>query len=478
MKQYSCNKDSLISKGGIYIMSLKPFIHLFKNGENYYVYDVNKNSVLKITKHVFELLKMNLSDEEVLANEFIKSMKDDGYLSSKKITEIIHPEDELLEYYLESKVSMIALQLTQQCNLRCEYCVYSGKYENRVHSDKNMSFKTAQRAIDFLVEHSRDKQNVSISFYGGEPLIQFNLIKDCIEYAEKVLEGKKLFFNITTNATLINEKIIRYFKDHNVFLLISIDGPEDIHDSSRKFISGEGTFKTIINSIKMIREKVPDYMKNISLNAVINCNSNFNNIDKFFSCYEEVKDIDLNFQFVKDGCNQDNIYATQKFFEEYDNEVLKSYLSLMGKGEHKILSKIIKQNITELIKEVKKLTPTKCLPERGHPSGTCIPGVQRPFIDVDGNIFPCEKVNETSKMIIGNIYDGFDIYKIREFLNIGKYNEKQCKNCWASIFCTLCISKAEKIDSVCNEIKNNTELMLKNYCTFKEAGVNFNDVKI
>ncbi len=468
----------------------KPFIHLFKNEEKYYIYDVNKNTILNVQKYMYELLDLYMQDETGLPSDkkseiiqIIKTMRKDGYFSSQRVMEIIHPEDEILEFHLESKVAMISLQVTQQCNLRCEYCVYSGKYTNRIHSNKIMGFATAKRAIDFLNEHSRDMPSVGITFYGGEPLLQFNLIKQCIEYAEKSMEGKHLIFNLTSNATLLNEEIISYFEAHHVYMLISIDGPENIHDRSRKFASGQGSFQTIMNNIKTIQEKFPDYQKNLTINTVINHNSSFSAIDAFFSNCEQVKDIALNVQFVKSG-SEDNIYATEKFLAEYNNEMSKLYLSMAGRMEERFISKIVKNKKKGLVDVARKLVPMNCLPEKGHPSGPCIPGVQRPFIDIEGNIFPCERVNESSGIMnIGNIYDGFDINQIRKLLNIGKISEQQCKNCWAFMFCTLCAASADhnnelcpmKKESFCNDVRSYVESLFKDYCALKELGVSFED---
>ncbi len=96
-----------------------------------------------------------------------------------------HPETEGLEYILENNLNTMALQLTQNCNLRCKYCVYSGNYENRKHSSLKMNKEIAYRAIDFFVRHSSDSEKLHLGFYGGEPLLEFELIKGCVEYIKK-----------------------------------------------------------------------------------------------------------------------------------------------------------------------------------------------------------------------------------------------------------------------------------------------------
>ncbi len=145
---------------------------------------------------------------------------------------------------------MITLQVTQNCNLHCSYCAYSGNYENRSHKALNMDIETAKKGIDYLIEHSPDNEIVDIGFYGGEPLLTFNLIKECVAYAEKKAEGKNMMFNLTTNGTLIKPEMIDFFEKHNVSITISIDGPREIHDLNRKFAhSGTGSFDIMMKNL-------------------------------------------------------------------------------------------------------------------------------------------------------------------------------------------------------------------------------------
>lgn len=114
--------------------------------------------------------------------QYVEDLKNNGYLSSNRVKETEHPATELLPYYINNKINFITLQITQNCNLRCSYCVYSGKYKNRAHSQKTMSKETAQKAIDYYISHSRDTKNLSIGFYGGEPLLCIDMIEYCVDY--------------------------------------------------------------------------------------------------------------------------------------------------------------------------------------------------------------------------------------------------------------------------------------------------------
>jgi uncharacterized protein len=463
-----------------------PFIHLFRTPGGYYIYDVNCNSIIKVSQKIYEFFSSGI-DDSMLSDEekrIIDKMYSDGFLSSRRITEIVHPQDEVLEYHLERKINMITLQVTQNCNLRCEYCVYSGNYENRGHSGKRMTFETAKKGIDFLISHSSDRNRIALGFYGGEPLIEFELIKKCIEYAEEKAEGKDIIFSLTNNGTLLTDEMIEYFQKHNVSLAISIDGPKEIHDKNRKFASdGSGTFKTIYNNIMHFKKKYPEYSKKILFNMVIDRENDFSCINKYISNDEIFNDSMVNAANLSDFYSKVEIKTSEDFLKNSNYERFKMYLSKLGRLDDSFVSKIVSGEYDNIKRKIDPHRPVqKGLPEKYHHGGPCIPGVQRLFLNANGNFYPCERVSETSEMMkMGNIEEGFDFEKARKILNIGKVNEKSCINCWAIRQCGLCAAAADDLTSFSKDKKNSrcgsqratTEDVLKNYCMLKEYGHDF-----
>lgn len=160
----------------------RPFIHTFTAGNNCYLYDVNTDKILHIPENVYQCLENNPDEQELEkvtdagAKEYILNLKEKGFLKTTRVEETEHPETKFLSSYLDSKVTTLILQVTQNCNLRCDYCVYSGSYHNRIHSNKRMSFEMAKKGIDFLAEHSGECDKIHLGFYGGEPLLEFELI--------------------------------------------------------------------------------------------------------------------------------------------------------------------------------------------------------------------------------------------------------------------------------------------------------------
>lgn len=467
-------------------MNNRPLIKLFETSKKYYMYDTNKNAIININdkqyKSLENCIKNNVNDykKSKETNELCK----EGFLSSNRVKEIVHHDDELLSYYLENNMEMLTLQITQQCNFRCEYCVYSGDYLNRSHSSKKMSISTAFKGIDFIIAHSINNNNICIGFYGGEPLLEFDFIKQCIAYAEKKAEGKKLSFAMTTNASLLTDEITEFLYKHDVVLTISLDGPEEIHDSHRKLaLNNSGSFNKVINNIISLRENFPDYIDKISFNAVIDPQSDFSSIDKFFLDNKIVKDITMSSTLISDNQRKSNIKISEDHYLEQEYELFRIFYYMIRKKNIKNCSRILMNDYYGMLSFSKKMKPQKMLSEKTHPSGPCTPGVHRLFLNADGFFYPCEKINESSELMkIGHIDSGFDINKVRKILNLGQVNSESCKNCWAIRFCTICAAKLDtgenefsvkRKEECCKGVRASIEERFKNYCFLKEFGHNF-----
>lgn len=170
--------------------------------------------------------------------------------------------------FLRDRRRMLTLELTQQCNLACEYCIY-GKYYSRYRQPEKepMTLDTAKSAISRFLSHECKKP--TIGFYGGEPLLEFELLKAVIAFAEPLAmqKGVDLTFQITTNGTLLSEEKIHYLVAHNVNVTISLDGDKEVHDRYRVFKNAEptaqrrGSFDIIIANMERFVQLYPDYTR-------------------------------------------------------------------------------------------------------------------------------------------------------------------------------------------------------------------------
>lgn len=191
------------------------FIHTFRTLNSCYLYDVNINSIIRINESTYNILK---NEQEIPNGDIrISKLKERGFLQPiDRNFQIEHPLTDKVESYIQNNLSLLILQVTQNCNLRCKYCVYSGSYVNRVHTNKRMNFETAKQAVDFYYNHSKNIDIASISFYGGEPLLEFELIRNIVEYCEMKFSGKQLNLNMTTNATLLTNEMMDFLQVHKI----------------------------------------------------------------------------------------------------------------------------------------------------------------------------------------------------------------------------------------------------------------------
>ena len=246
-------------------MSSSIIFKLFKTYKHPYLYDRHTNSLAMLTDEEFEELKAvqagKISPEQSAA---VQRYQQYGLLMPNVVEKIEHPGTQIIEQYLENRMRQLTLQVTQQCNLRCKYCAYSGIYKNnRTHNSRRMNWDTAKKAIDFFFKRNKSLSDIVVGFYGGEPLLEFELMKKCVEYAKSKNEGKRIKFNITTNGTLLSDEVVDFLVKENFSVSISLYGNAETHDINRKFSNGEGSFSLILKNIERIKERYPEFDKQI-----------------------------------------------------------------------------------------------------------------------------------------------------------------------------------------------------------------------
>lgn len=452
-------------------MKNKPWIHILSTINGKYVYDVSKDMIISISDKLAEFLNdMSQVLEQDTQIEF-EQLKKRGFFKESIVKNIKHPMSEYLELYQERNLSSVVLQVTQNCNLRCKYCIYTVDSGNgqRMHSNKKMSWEIAKEAIDFLWKHSVDSENITIGFYGGEPLLEKNLIKKCISYSKKRFAGKKLRFQMTTNATLLDAASLRYMMENNMYLMISIDGPKEIHDKNRVFANTQkGSFDSVIDKIHMIKEEFPEYINQISVNMVIDTDNDFDLMKKLTQKNGELEGIRINASFITNEYVDQNNVPSEKFILAYGYELFLTYMNMLERIEDSFVTPILSKCKSDDMEMERMMALSSELGQTSSPGGPCIPG-KRFLIDVDGNFYPCERVSETQKCTsIGSLKRGFDVRQCDTILNIHRYNSESCKQCWAFRYCQTCIrvcSNGEDIkisEKNCRKIRNDVhEKMLE-----------------
>ncbi len=459
-----------------------PIFKTLKTYNKYYVYDRNCNAIISVKKPEYEeLQKVEKGILEPEDSQTIKYYQKKGYLKNNQVTEIEHPSTCYVDYLISHNVEQVTLQVTQRCNLRCSYCIYSGKHENRTHSTLDMSFEQAKNIIDFGLKRSNESKVFLIGFYGGEPLLNFDLIKQCVYYVENVARDRKIQFSMTTNGTLLTLDKVEYLYEKNFDILVSLDGSKEEHNLNRVFQNGMGSFDIIMDNLTKIKSMFPDYFEKITYNCVVNPNHNFEHIKRYFDNYSIIGRSNVMYQAV-DLPDNEKVNLADSYYQIQAFEYLKMLLYMIEKLPSESVAPYMWSSAENLMKTYDKLNMHSELIGKYHHSGPCIPGMRRPFFNCQGNIYPCERVSELSGIMkIGSLDKGYDTDKVKSLLNIGKVTEDKCLHCWALLYCVQCAKDADGVDHIsrteklkhCSNSRYEAEDELLEMCVLKEFNCKF-----
>lgn len=463
-----------------------PFIHLLRSPYACYFFDVNTNRLVMVSEEAYAALKgvtqTGIIPPTISENcrKEIQKLYSEGYLKSKRIKEIEHPLSKQLGYILDRKIRKITLQLTQSCNLRCAYCIYSDttNERQRKHSGKRMSWETAKAGIDYFAQHSIDSDKVNVGFYGGEPLLEFDLLKKATLYAEERFEGRDFSINLTSNATLLSDEVLDFFAEHDIGLLVSLDGPKSIHDRSRCFANGGGTFDTVMANMENAIRKYPEYAKKLGVNMVVDPQNDYDCLNEFIMDYDVFQTISAQASVMDLRYSDTDVTFSEQYLDEYNYDKFLGFLSHLKKIKNMEVPPLVQNDITRLSQTIEmgkgKLSG---LPDAMMHAGPCIPGQNRLFINADGNFYPCERVSELSEaMKIGSLKEGMDVEKAKKLLNVGQLTPDSCTNCWAICHCTMCARSADDGNELsvemkakqCSRVRQTVESQLRTEIMFRE----------
>ena len=350
------------------------------------------------------------------------------------------PDPNAIRTMVESKgFFQLILCTTTNCNLKCRYCIFSEEYPHaQTFQADNMSFEVAIKAIDYYIDkilsiRKRDPaKSAIISFYGGEPLLQFSLIKDIIEYII-ARDIKNVRFNLTTNATLLTSEIIDFLVANNFLVSISIDGPKIEHDRNRVKENGLGTFDIVFRNIKTFWGRYPNY-EPLSFLVTYDLKTDLSRLRVFFDSHKEFRKYPFLFTPVSPYFT--NYYDSSSVMDRNEfNSVYTQLKAMSGSpcGTDPVLRYFVKTPyLLHLFRRL--IIPTNSPGIWG--TGACLPG-SKLCVFPDGNIYPCEKVPGLPG--IGSVYTGLNYEAIADL--IASYNSSvtaHCPDCPISRICGTC----------------------------------------
>ncbi len=382
------------------------------------VYDVLDYYKEKSKDEILEILKDKYTQDEIneAYSEIVELEKED-LLYSEDIYEEVIPKIERRN----PVVKALCLHIAHDCNLKCKYCFAE---EGEYHGKRSlMSFEVGKKAIDFLIKASGTRRNLEVDFFGGEPLMNFGVVKQIVEYARSVeKENNKNFrFTITTNGILLNDEIQEYINQNMHNVVLSIDGRKEVNDKMRVRAGGQGSYDTIIPKFQKLAESrnQTDYYVRGTFTR--------NNLD--FS--EDVLHLaDLGFKQISVEpvvADEKESYALKEedlpvIFEEYE-KLAKEMLKRKKEGKD--------FNFFHFMID---LTGGPCVTKRLVGCGS---GTEYLAVTPEGDLYPCHQFVGMEQFKMGDVDTGVVKDDIRcNFENCNVYSKPKCKECWAKFYCS------------------------------------------
>ena len=414
-------------------------VHQYKlNGYNI-VLDTASGSVHTVDEVAYDIIEMykTHTHEQIVATileryshlddvneaEILECIDDIASLEAAgKLFSVDEYESLACNYKNNSKViKALCLHVAHTCNLNCSYCFASqGKYQG---DRALMSFEVGKRAFDFLIEHSGTRHNLEVDFFGGEPLMNWDVVKQLVAYARSIEKehNKNFRFTLTTNGMLIDDEVIDFLNKEMSNVVLSLDGRKEVNDHFRRDYAGNGSYDKIVPKFQKLveaREGKNYYVRGtFTHNNVDFTNDLFHMADLGFT--------ELSMEPVV--CPPDDPYALTeedmpKIFEQY--EILaKEMLKRKKEGRpftfyHYMLD----------------LKNGPCIYKRITGCGS---GTEYMAVTPWGELFPCHQFVGDPKYSLGNIYDGITNTEIQDgFRSCNAYAREECKDCWARLYCS------------------------------------------
>ena len=360
----------------------------------------------------------DVTREEVLeCIEDVKTLEKDGKLFSSDVYE------ELAYNYKNTSnvVKAMCLHVAHTCNLNCSYCFASqGKYQG---DSALMSFEVGKQAFDFLIANSGTRRNLEVDFFGGEPLMNWDVVKQLVAYARSVEKqhNKNFRFTLTTNGVLIDDEIIDFLNKEMSNVVLSLDGRREVHDHFRKDYFGRGSYDVILPKFKRLVEMRGGkdyYMRGtFTHNNVDFTNDILHMADMGFT--------ELSMEPVV--CAPGDPYA----LTEEDKPVLYEQYERLAK---EMIKRKREGRPFTFYHYMLDLKNGPCIYKRITGCGS---GTEYVAVTPWGEIFPCHQFVGDPKYSLGNVWDGITNTAAQdEFRSCNAYSREECKDCWAKLYCS------------------------------------------
>lgn len=416
-------------------------LHEFQAAGHDFIYLVSAGAIFALDDAASHVLR-RLGEQDMSHAELVEALVHLGYdrgdaeeligelryvrgIVSESVTPALAPAAAPTSPPADFPLQALVLNITNQCNLACTYCYEFGadKIATPAGKTKYMTLETATASVDFLLANSPGRQAVHITFFGGETLMNFKLLRQVVAYAREqaALQGRGVGFSLTTNATLLTDEIIEFLADNEIGVTVSMDGPPDLQDKRRVDKKGRGTYAVIEPRLRKLiaRHNTRAITARVTLT---------DGVTDVMRIYRHLKD-DLGFDeigFAPVTNSGDQDYAIDDpgmdgVLAQF-NELADEWLDYALRGRRHGFSNV-SETIGELIQGVNK----------SHPCGA---GLGLLGVSPSGDLSPCHRFTDADTHTLGHVTSGVDTEKRQDFLARGHVEAKyECQTCWARPLC-------------------------------------------
>lgn len=421
-------------------------IHQYKNNGYNIVLDINSGAVHIVDDIVYELLavlnknghgkKEILSDKEKLLDEFSNATSQKYKIEElkeayKEIEELVANgelfEEDVYENYIhdfknrQTVVKALCLHIAHDCNLACRYCFAE---EGEYHGHRElMSYDVGKRALDFLIQNSGNRKNLEVDFFGGEPLMNWQVVKDLVLYGreQEKIHNKKFRFTLTTNGVLLNDEIMEFLNQEMSNVVLSVDGRQVVHDNMRPFRNGKGSYDLIMPKFAKLAEA-----RN-QTNYYVRGTFTHHNLD-FAEDVLHLAELGFKQISVEPVVADDN---EEYAIKEEDLPILYEQYDYLAK---EMIQKIKDGKGFNFFHFMIDLSGGPCVAKR---LSGCGSGTEYLAVTPWGDMYPCHQFVGNEEFLVGNVFEGIKREDIREqFRNCNVYEKPKCRDCFAKFYCS------------------------------------------
>nr|WP_052298688.1 thioether cross-link-forming SCIFF peptide maturase [Syntrophobotulus glycolicus] len=423
-------------------------IHVYQQKELYIAYDVNTGSLHLLDQKTYRLIReietLQTENPELLAKGELLLAKTGSWLEKTEKEEILDelgqlqdegtlfsPEAEKYEirYPEEPLIKAICLHVAHDCNLRCTYCFAgTGAFGG---GRRMMDLETGKKAIDFILEHSGSRPHCEVDFFGGEPLMNFEVVKELVTYGKKAAKekGKKIKFTLTTNAVLLDQEIRTFLEREEISAVLSLDGRKEVNDRARPFPGGRGSYDRIVPRIREFIERRPEASP-YAIGTYYYVRGTFTHFNTDFH-----KDVIHLADLGIDRISLEPVVAEpdkEYAFQEEDMDRINEAYDVLGET---VLAYKQQGKNFNFFHFNAGLDAGPCLPKR---LSGCGAGYEYAAISPEGDIYPCHQFVGQPAYKMGSLQERGSLNRdiVDSFRKANIYAKPECMNCWARYSCS------------------------------------------